>query len=55
VGGVRKEKQWGRCGKMRGDAVAAEAIDAYAKGFRKEPSRYYLGINAVRLLHLLAT
>jgi tetratricopeptide (TPR) repeat protein len=43
---------------MRQDAAAdagllQEAIDAYTKGFRKDPSQYYLGINAVGLLYLL--
>jgi hypothetical protein len=36
------------------DALLREAIDAYAKGFRKDPSHYYCGINAVALMHLLA-
>ena len=36
------------------DALLQEAIDAYAKGFRKDPSHYYSGINAVGLMHLLA-
>jgi tetratricopeptide (TPR) repeat protein len=36
------------------DAVLQETIDAYAKGFRKEPSHYYSGINAVGLIYLLA-
>ncbi|MPZ76426.1 MAG: DUF4071 domain-containing protein [Deltaproteobacteria bacterium] len=31
-----------------------EAINAYATGFRKAPTHYYSGINAVTLLHLLA-
>jgi tetratricopeptide (TPR) repeat protein len=44
---------------MRQDAAAddgllQEAIDAYAKGFHKDPSHYYSGINAVGLMHLLA-
>jgi tetratricopeptide (TPR) repeat protein len=44
---------------MRQDAAAddgmlKEAIDAYATGFRKDPSHYYSGINAVALIHLLA-
>jgi MAP3K TRAFs-binding domain len=43
---------------MRQDAAAddgllQEAIDAYAKGFYKDPSHYYSGINAVGLMHLL--
>lgn len=43
---------------MREDAtyeegVLQEAIDAYLKGFRKEPKHYYSGINAITLLHLL--
>jgi tetratricopeptide (TPR) repeat protein len=43
---------------MRQDAAAddgllQEAIDAYAKGFYKDPSHYYSGINAVGLLYLL--
>ena len=36
------------------DALLQEAIDAYAKGFRKDPSHYYSGINAVGLMYLLA-
>jgi tetratricopeptide (TPR) repeat protein len=36
------------------DALLQEAIDAYATGFRKDPSHYYSGINAVGLMHLLA-
>ena len=44
---------------MRQDAAAddgllQEAIDAYAKGFHKDPSHYYSGINAVGLMHLRA-
>ncbi len=43
---------------MREDAIYEEgrlheAIEAYLVGFRKEPSHYYSGINAVTLLHLL--
>ena len=34
------------------EALLQEAIDAYAKGFRKVPSHYYSGINAVGLMHL---
>jgi hypothetical protein len=36
------------------DALLQEAIDAYAKGFHKDPSHYYSGINAIGLMHLLA-
>ena len=36
------------------DALLQETIDAYAKGFRKDPSHYYSGINAVALMHLLS-
>ena len=36
------------------DAVLQETINAYAKGFRKDPSHYYSGINAVALMHLLS-
>ncbi len=36
------------------DALLQEAINAYAKGFRQDPSHYYSGINAVGLMHLLA-
>ncbi|MET0500925.1 MAG: TRAFs-binding domain-containing protein [Candidatus Binatia bacterium] len=36
------------------DALLQEAIDAYAKGFYKDPSHYYSGINAIGLMHLLA-
>ena len=36
------------------EALLQEAIDAYAKGFRKDPAHYYSGINAVGLMHLLA-
>jgi tetratricopeptide (TPR) repeat protein len=36
------------------DALLQEAIDAYATGFRKDPSHYYSGINAVGLMHLLS-
>ena len=36
------------------DALLQEAIDAYAKGFRKDPAHYYSGINAVALMHLLS-
>jgi tetratricopeptide (TPR) repeat protein len=35
------------------DGVLREAIAAYAKGFRIDPSHYYSGINAVTLSHLL--
>lgn len=35
------------------DGLLQEAIDAYAKGFYKDPSHYYSGINAVGLMHLL--
>jgi tetratricopeptide (TPR) repeat protein len=34
------------------EALLQEAINAYAKGFRKVPSHYYSGINAVGLMHL---
>ena len=34
------------------EALLQEAIDAYAKGFRKVPAHYYSGINAVGLMHL---
>lgn len=34
--------------------ILREAIEAYAAGFRKDPTHYYCGINAVTLLHLLA-
>jgi tetratricopeptide (TPR) repeat protein len=42
---------------MRRDALqeqglVREAINAYATGFRKDPTHYYSGINAVTLLHL---
>jgi hypothetical protein len=36
------------------DGLLREAIAAYAKGFRKDPSHYYSGINAVALTHILA-
>ena len=36
------------------DGLLREAIDAYAKGFRKDPTHYYSGINAVALTHILA-
>ena len=36
------------------EALLQEAIDAYAKGFRKVPAHYYSGINAVGLMHLQA-
>lgn len=36
------------------DAVLQETINSYAKGFRKDPSHYYSGINAVALMHLLS-
>jgi tetratricopeptide (TPR) repeat protein len=36
------------------DAALRETIDAYAKGFRRDPLHYYSGINAVALMHLLA-
>ena len=47
------------CDEMKAEAEAEvgtlrEAINAYATGFRKDPSHYYSGINAVTLLHLLA-
>ena len=36
------------------DGLLREAIEAYSKGFRKDPSHYYSGINAVALTHILA-
>ncbi len=44
---------------MREDAAAEdgflrEAIDAYATGYRKNPSHYYSGINALTLSYLLS-
>jgi hypothetical protein len=36
------------------EALLQEAVDAYAKGFRKVPAHYYSGINAVGLMHLQA-
>ena len=36
------------------DDLLQEAIDAYAKGFRQDPSHYYSGINAVALMYLRA-
>src|SRR5262249_1741079 len=36
------------------DAVLPETINAYARGFRKDASHYYSGINAVALMHLLS-
>jgi tetratricopeptide (TPR) repeat protein len=56
IGGWRAEGK--TVEQMRQDAAAdegllQEAIDAYAKGFRKDPSRYYLGINAVALMYLV--
>ncbi|MGH7846834.1 MAG: TRAFs-binding domain-containing protein [Candidatus Binatia bacterium] len=36
------------------DGLAREAINAYATGFRKDPTHYYSGINTVTLLHVLA-
>jgi tetratricopeptide (TPR) repeat protein len=35
------------------DAYLREAIEAYTTGFRKNPTHYYSGINAVTLMHLL--
>jgi len=35
------------------DGLLREAIEAYLTSFRKQPSHYYSGINAVTLLHLL--
>jgi tetratricopeptide (TPR) repeat protein len=35
------------------DGSLREAIAAYSKGFRKDPSHYYSGINAVALTHIL--
>jgi tetratricopeptide (TPR) repeat protein len=56
IGGWREEGK--TVEQMREDAVAddallQEAISAYAEGFRKDPSHYYSGINAVGLMHLL--
>jgi tetratricopeptide (TPR) repeat protein len=34
------------------DALLRAAIDSYAKGYRREPSHYYSGINALTLMHL---
>jgi tetratricopeptide (TPR) repeat protein len=36
------------------EGLLQEAIAAYATGFRKDPSHFYSGINAVTLLHLQA-
>ena len=36
------------------DGLVREAIDAYATGFRKDPTHYYSGINTVTLLHVLS-
>ena len=66
LGRVEKEgwlDVWRKEGKtveaMRGDAaqedgLVREAIDAYATGFRKDPTHYYSGINAVTLLRVLS-
>lgn len=65
LGRVEKDawiEAWRKPGKtseeMRRDAAdeesrLREAIEPYATGFRKDPSHYYSGINAVTLLHLL--
>src|SRR5262245_55906117 len=50
IGGWRAEGK--TVEQMRQDAVddevlLQEAIDTYAKGFRKDPSHYYSGVNAV--------
>lgn len=34
------------------DALLRAAIDSYVKGYRKNPSHYYSGINALTLMHL---
>lgn len=34
------------------DAILRAAIDSYAKGYRRNPSHYYSGINALTLMHL---
>jgi tetratricopeptide (TPR) repeat protein len=34
------------------DALLRNAIESYAKGFRRSPSHYYSGINALTLMHL---
>jgi len=34
------------------DALLRAAIDSYAKGYRRNPSHYYSGINALTLMHL---
>jgi len=34
------------------DALLRSAIDSYAKGYRRNPSHYYSGINALTLMHL---
>jgi tetratricopeptide (TPR) repeat protein len=36
------------------DALLQEVIEVYTTGFRKDPSHYYSGINAVALMHLRA-
>ncbi len=36
------------------DALLQEVIEVYTTGFRKNPSHYYSGINAVALMHLRA-
>jgi len=65
LGRVKKEAwvhEWRKDGKTTqemfddaayADALLLEAIEAYATGFRKDPSHYYSGINAVTLMHLL--
>jgi tetratricopeptide (TPR) repeat protein len=35
------------------EARLREAIEPYARGFRKDPRHYYSGINAVALMHVL--
>ena len=34
------------------DALLRAAIDSYAEGYRRNPSHYYSGINALTLMHL---
>ncbi|MBM4262441.1 MAG: DUF4071 domain-containing protein [Deltaproteobacteria bacterium] len=66
LGRVEKENWvdlWRKDGKsseqMRKDAgddeaLLREAVNAYATGYRKDPSHFYSGINAITLLHLQA-
>ena len=51
--GAAQAKQPKQCGgKRQEEGMLREAINAYATGFRKDPTHYYSGINAVTLLYL---